>query len=468
MNVSRHVFFIQAAIDVVVLFLLFFGTLSVQYSNMGLDIPSFAEMFKSHYKALILLLFSWFFIAGSTLLYNLTRYNDFISIIRRLLFQIAFFAIIVFAVSGFKKDDLFTNRLSLFFLLILLVITLIFRVIVFYLARSYRNSGKNIRRILFIDENENTHAFIRILKKRKDLGYACYGKFLADVSTDEAKKIYSFDCRELEKFICEQKIQIIFLSLNGKLSLDIEDKIVNMAIKLHIAINFIPSKVYDNFNNMHMIYYDTFPILAFKDFPLDNTFNRIMKRCFDVVFSVLVIVFLLSWIVPIVALAIIWDSGRPVFYTQKRIGLNGKAFNCYKFRTMRPSKDNGIKATVKNDKRITKLGALLRKSSIDELPQFFNVLVGDMSVTGPRPHMEIQDNYYRDLIRKYSLRHHVKPGITGLAQIKGLRGEINTNADMLKRVTADIYYVKNWSFLLDIFIIGSTCYKVLVGDEKAF
>jgi putative colanic acid biosynthesis UDP-glucose lipid carrier transferase len=214
-------------------------------------------------------------------------------------------------------------------------------------------------------------------------------------------------------------------------------------------------------------YYDTFPILSFKHFPLDKFWNQFLKRSFDIAFSLFVIIFIFSWMFPITALAILLDSGKPVFYLQKRIGLKGKAFYCYKFRTMKLSKDNGIKSTVKGDKRITKLGKILRKSSLDELPQFFNVLKGDMSVAGPRPHMAVQDEYYNDLILKYSLRHYVKPGITGLAQVKGFRGEISTKEDMQKRIIADVYYVKNWSFLLDILIIIRTFFKTLGGDENA-
>ncbi|MDR3272959.1 MAG: exopolysaccharide biosynthesis polyprenyl glycosylphosphotransferase [Flavobacteriaceae bacterium] len=466
-NYAKYIFFIQSLIDLLLIILLFFLFLNVQYSEKEEQLPTFLGLLEAHYKALILFLFSWFFIAGNTHIYNFTRYNDFIHIIRKLILQILFFAVIVFAVSGFKSAALFSYRLSLYFLLAIFLNIFVFRLIFFYLAKFNRHLGGNFRRILFIDENKNTHSFIQILKKQKDLGFINCGMFLADVSTDNEKKIYSFDCRRLKNFLQEQKIQIIFLSLNGKLALGYEDKIMDIASTNHITVNFIPDTVYDNFSSMELAYYDTFPILAFKNFPLDNIFNQFIKRTFDIIFSLFVIIFILSWLVPLVALAIVLDSGNPVFYNQQRIGLNGKSFGCHKFRTMRPSKDNDIKATVKGDTRITRLGKLLRETSIDEFPQFFNVLKGSMSVVGPRPHMELQDSYYNDLIHRYNMRHQVKPGITGLAQVKGFRGEISVDTDMIKRVTADIYYVKNWSFLLDISIIIGTVFKVIMGDKQA-
>mgnify|MGYP003792975475 CR=1 FL=1 len=134
---------------------------------------------------------------------------------------------------------------------------------------------------------------------------------------------------------------------------------------------------------------------------------------------------------------------------------------------MRPSSDNDKKATVKGDARITNIGKFLRKSSLDELPQFFNVLKGEMSVVGPRPHMVTQDEYYSNIIKKYTLRHYVKPGITGLAQIRGYRGEVNSDHDMELRIRADVFYVKNWSFWLDLTIIARTTVKMILGDKNA-
>ncbi len=175
----------------------------------------------------------------------------------------------------------------------------------------------------------------------------------------------------------------------------------------------------------------------------------------------------MSWLFPIIAILIKLDSKGPVLFKQKRRGIKGEEFNCYKFRTMRNDGTNSIKATIVNDKRITKVGQFLRKTSLDELPQFINVLNGDMSIVGPRPHMISQDNYYSDIIKKYNLRNYVKPGITGLAQVKGFRGAVDCDKDMEDRIRTDIFYVRNWSILLDFQIIYQTMLLIIKGDENA-
>ncbi|NIK74216.1 putative colanic acid biosynthesis UDP-glucose lipid carrier transferase [Thermonema lapsum] len=203
------------------------------------------------------------------------------------------------------------------------------------------------------------------------------------------------------------------------------------------------------------------------DIPLDKPGNALLKRGFDIVFSLLVVIFVLSWLVPLLALLIKLDSRGPVFFIQERGGKNGKTFRCIKFRTMRYCpRDTEYKPTLKNDCRVTRLGAWLRRTSLDELPQFFNVLKGDMSVIGPRPHAIQEDEKFSELIPNYPLRYLVKPGITGLAQINGNRG---FNTDLYKsRVNYDLYYIQNWSFWLDLKIILSTALKVVFGDKYAF
>jgi Undecaprenyl-phosphate glucose phosphotransferase len=463
---SKNIFFIQLILDLAFLTILFFYFLKIQYLSIEQDY-TLSFLLKAHYKALILFIVSWYFISVNVRLYNISRFSGLIPIFKKIFYQIALFSIIVFAVSGFKTSDLFSNKLSLFFLTSLFILTFFSRCLVFIFLKIYRRFGGNYRRIVFVDENENTYSFINLLFRRKDYGFITCGNFLSGIKNDEEKKIYDFDLTRLKHFILEGKIQIVFFSLNGKLKHKVQEDIVFLAQKLHIEVRFIPSTIYDSFSSLKLEYYDTFPVFTFNEFPLDNFWSQFSKRTFDIIFSSLAFIFIFSWLFPIISLAILLDSGSPVFYPQKRIGLRGRSFYCYKFRTMKPSKDNDIKATVKGDKRITKLGHFLRKYSLDELPQFFNVLKGNMSIVGPRPHMVVQDKYYNDIMLKYSLRHYVKPGITGLAQVKGFRGEINSGEDMRKRIIADIYYVKNWSFFLDIIIILRTFFKTLAGDEKA-
>ena len=202
--------------------------------------------------------------------------------------------------------------------------------------------------------------------------------------------------------------------------------------------------------------------------PLQNAYNRLLKRIFDVVVSTLVIVLILSWLYPLFAFLIKKESKGPVLFRQIRTGKKNKPFCCYKFRSMYQNIGDESAQAKKGDIRVTKFGKFLRKSSLDEMPQFFNVLVGDMSVVGPRPHMIKHTSDYNDNIRNFMVRHFVKPGITGLSQVLGLRGETKDVADMKKRVSTDIRYLQNWSLLTDVKICILTIIVMLKGDENAF
>ncbi|PQL92177.1 exopolysaccharide biosynthesis polyprenyl glycosylphosphotransferase [Apibacter sp. wkB309] len=463
----KNSYFLQLLFDIVFIIILFFHFLKIQYYHLGIYVVSLRELLDAHYKALILLLMSWYFISLKTHLYEIKRNTGIGIILKNNIFQIILFGVITFFVSGLKKDDLFSNKVTIYFLISLFLITFFIRAVLFLFLKIYRTLGGNYIRVIFIDENNNTPSFIKFLSKRKDYGYVNCGSFLANIEDDIEKNKYKFDLEKLKSFILEEEILIIFFSLNGKLSHSVHDQLVVLAQKLHIEIRFIPSTLYNSFYSLDLEYYDTYPILLFKKFPLDDFWNQFIKRLFDILFSLFVIIFILSWLYPLIAIAIFLESGKPVIYAQKRVGLGGNIFYCYKFRTMKNSKDNDIKATVKDDSRVTQLGRILRKSSLDEMPQFFNVLKGNMSVVGPRPHMVVQDNYYNDLLLRYSRRHHVKPGITGLAQVKGFRGEINSREDMQKRIIADIYYVRKWTFYLDMIIILRTVFKTIGGDKKA-
>ena len=185
-------------------------------------------------------------------------------------------------------------------------------------------------------------------------------------------------------------------------------------------------------------------------------------------FSLFVFFGILIWFAPILALLIRLESKGPIFFIQKRTGFDNKEFQCFKFRSMAVNDDADAKQAGKNDMRVTKIGRFIRRTSIDELPQFYNVLFGNMSVVGPRPHMLKHTDEYANKVDKYMLRHFVKPGITGLAQVRGYRGEIEQDSDIQNRIKFDIFYVENWSFLLDLKIIIQTILNGIKGEEKAY
>ena len=245
--------------------------------------------------------------------------------------------------------------------------------------------------------------------------------------------------------------------------------LIKEADKQLIRLKFIPDMKSTLAAPYNLIYMGgEFPVITLRNEPLEELPNRFKKRAFDLVFSSLVIVFILSWLYPLIAILIKIESKGPVLFKQLRSGRNDRQFSCYKFRSMKLNDKSHFKQATKNDDRITKIGSFLRRTSLDELPQFFNVFQGYMSVVGPRPHMLKHTEQYRALIDKFMVRHFSKPGITGWAQVNGLRGETKETEDMERRVEHDIYYVENWSLMWDVRIVFLTIINVARGDSNAF
>ncbi|MCU7548277.1 undecaprenyl-phosphate glucose phosphotransferase [Chitinophagaceae bacterium LB-8] len=215
-------------------------------------------------------------------------------------------------------------------------------------------------------------------------------------------------------------------------------------------------------------YLNDLPVLSLHKEPLDNLGNMVKKRLFDIVFSLFVIIFILSWLIPILSLLIFLESPGPVFFLQYRTGKDKKIFKCFKFRSMKVNGDSNLRQATKDDDRLTKIGKFIRRTSLDEYPQFFNVLLGNMSIVGPRPHMLKHTNDYSKLISRYMVRQFLKPGITGWAQVNGFRGETKTLDQMQQRVEHDIWYMENWSLWLDVRIIFLTVFNAVKGEKNAY
>ena len=303
-------------------------------------------------------------------------------------------------------------------------------------------------------------ALEHFFNKNPEYGYVHTKTF----SFKERKMINLNECF---RFIKDEDVDEIYCSISELTNLQISE-IVDFADNNLKILKFLPDNKEIYSKKLKYEYYDYIPILSLRDIALEDSFNTVLKRSFDIFFSSLIIVFILSWLTPIVAILIKFESKGPVFFKQSRNGFNFKEFDCYKFRSMTPSPDAHLYQATRGDQRITKIGKFIRKTSIDELPQFFNVLFGDMSVVGPRPHMVSHTNIYAKKIDKFMVRHFVKPGITGLAQISGFRGEIETDKDIIGRVKYDIFYIENWSLLLDLKIITRTFVNAIKGEEKAY
>jgi len=303
-------------------------------------------------------------------------------------------------------------------------------------------SNNNLRRALGI---RGTYTIISTETKNKYLGRI--DKLFYDL---EHSKINSI-------IFCDDNIDV-----------EIYKQIVEIAEHKMIRIYMVPDFKYGNLGPNYFDVIHEIPFLRLIREPLSNAKKQLLKRAFDVGFSLFVIVFLLSWLVPIVALIVKIESNESAFFLQKRSGLNNEPFNCIKFRSMMNNKHADIQTARKDDSRVTKFGAFMRKTSIDELPQFINVFLGEMSIVGPRPHMLSQTEMYSKITKKYMTRHIVKPGITGWAQVMGARGEIFSHRDMEKRIEKDVWYIQNWSFFLDMKIIFLTLYNIIKGDEQAY
>lgn len=215
-------------------------------------------------------------------------------------------------------------------------------------------------------------------------------------------------------------------------------------------------------------YIKDLPILSMRKDPLEDIGNKLKKRFLDVSVSFFVVLFILSWLIPLIGIFILVESRGPIFFGQLRTGANDRSFYCLKFRSMKINTDADKKSATKYDARVTRFGSFLRKTSLDEFPQFINVLMGEMSLVGPRPHMLKHTYEFSKTVNHYMVRQLLKPGITGWAQVNNLRGEIKTQEDIKKRVDCDLWYLENWSIWLDIKIIFATIYQILSSNEKAY
>jgi putative colanic acid biosynthesis UDP-glucose lipid carrier transferase len=277
------------------------------------------------------------------------------------------------------------------------------------------------------------------------------------------------DVEAAKAFAVQNRIDIVYCALPGTRRQEITD-LMEFCERNTIRFRVIPSA--DSFIPVvkagDLEFHGQVPVSKLRREPLEKRSNRVLKRAFDIVFSAAVILFVFSWLFPILALMVKLSSRGPVFFKQQRLGRDNEPFVCWKFRSMRMNKEADTKQATKNDPRVTKVGAFLRKSNLDEMPQFFNVLMGQMSVVGPRPHPLKLNDQFRDIIDEYMVRHFVRPGITGWAQVNGFRGETRTPELMERRVELDVWYLENWSFWLDLRIVVKTVTNMFGKDPNAY
>jgi putative colanic acid biosynthesis UDP-glucose lipid carrier transferase len=272
---------------------------------------------------------------------------------------------------------------------------------------------------------------------------------------------------EVEQFALDNDIDEIYCTLPNSQDEKII-RIFNFAEKHMIRFYIVPEFSRYVKKRLDLESIESVPIMAVRTEPLQFMHNQVIKRIFDIVFSIIFLITLFPILYIIFSILIKLSSRGPIIFKQTRTGIYGQNFDCYKFRSMKMNEDADEKQAEKDDPRVTKIGQFLRRSNLDEIPQFYNVLIGDMSVVGPRPHMLKHTELYSTIIDKYMVRHLIKPGITGWAQVNGYRGETKTMEQMEGRVRYDVWYLENWTFLLDLKIVLVTILNMFKGEKNAY
>jgi putative colanic acid biosynthesis UDP-glucose lipid carrier transferase len=414
----------------------------------------------NHYLFIGYVTVAWVIIAVKNEFYEVERQTKLIQLFSLLIKQVLMFIIVLYAFIGFFKQP-HVGRLALAsYVAYATIVVFSFKYLVFFLLKKFRVLLKgNGRSVIVIGDNANTRQLIKIFKTKLDYGF----KFKAKFSVRDK----DFSLMKCLKYVVDNEIDEIYFSV-AELSNEQIIHLVEFSDNNLRTLKFIPDNKDIFAKNLKYEYYDYIPILSLRKIALHEPINAFVKRTFDIVFSSFVILFILSWLTPLMALLIRMESKGPTLFLQKRHGLDNQEFYCFKYRSMAVNKSTSDLHVKKNDMRVTKIGKFIRKTSLDEMPQFYNVFFGQMSIVGPRPHMISLSEVYMKKANRYMLRHSVKPGITGLAQVSGFRGEIESDSDIINRVKYDIFYLENWSMLMDLGIIFQTVSNLFKGEEKAY
>lgn len=407
--------------------------------------------------------FTWVaavFILDSYSFYRVTPQTNIITKVFKLLLLFILIIEATLNITGFQYPRQFLTFTYVFLFLAIGC----WRALLLYLIKLYRRSGYNYRKVVIAGYGESSRHLKGFFESHPEHGYQFHG-FFDDKEKHRPHMLGKIE--ELEQFVLEQKIDEVYCA-PYELKKDQIARLIELAESNVVRLKFLPEFKGFYHKNLKVDFYDMLPVLILRPIPLDASFNKALKRGFDITFSLCVIVFLLSWMLPLLAVLIKLDSRGPVFFRQRRSGLYNDSFWCWKLRTMYLNTEAHCKQASRDDCRITPVGQILRRTSIDELPQFFNVLMGNMSIVGPRPHMLKHTEEYSRIIDTFMIRHLIKPGITGLSQIRGLRGETSDNYMMRNRVKVDIFYLEKWSFLLDLKIILLTILSLFKIDKNAF
>ena len=372
--------------------------------------------------------------------------------------------ILIFILYLFLIKDIHYSRYFLFvFSISCIIITSFTRGIIRYMARKLRRKGFNLKHILIVGVSELTVEFLKLVEVNKHWGYNVKGMLDDNKKSGfklEGKEVIG-RIKDLENFLEDLDVDEVFITLELK-EYEKLGKIIETCEKAGIRTQIIPDYCKYIPAKPYVEEVGGLPIINIRYIPLDNILNRIGKRIFDILGSTLCII-LFSPVMLFTSIMILITSPGPIFFKQERVGLNKKNFMMYKFRSMKVQKEDEEKTqwTTKDDPRKTRFGNFIRKTSIDELPQIFNVLKGDMSLIGPRPERPFFVEQFKEEIPRYMIKHQVRPGITGWAQVNGYRGDTS----IIGRIEHDLYYIENWTFGLDIKILCLTLLRGFINKN---
>jgi len=425
-----------------------------------------------HAQFLISSVVGWYLSARISKLNTDRRFNKYAEEIVFITYTILIFFIV-------QASNIFLFKLFLFynsaFYLSYIVILYFLELVVKYIARKYlhtfTNKGKIFERVLLISDAPYANHFHDVISKHAFYGFQCIGA-LHESAEGFTNCPYLGDPSKLATILKMQPLDEVVIAMPKEREKDINE-VIAICNQQNLKVRIIPDFLHFTSSPMLIENIGLIPVISQQSLPLDEWVNQLMKRAFDVVFSVLFFVFIATWLFPIVAILVKLSSKGPIFFKQKRWGLNNSHIDVYKFRTMyynanSVTKDGKFLQTNEHDERVTAIGKFLRKTSIDEFPQFYNVLMGDMSVVGPRPHSIPHSLESLNYVSSYTLRHIIKPGITGWAQVNGYRGITKNHFDMQNRVNYDLYYIRKWDFWLDCQIVLQTIINLLKGDENVY
>jgi putative colanic acid biosynthesis UDP-glucose lipid carrier transferase len=425
----------------------------------------------SQFFALIALV-TWYIATSFSKLYADRRSNKYSEEMVFIVYSLIIYAIILSSVSFFIQNYIEISSAELFVFMVILLVTL---TITKYIIRKSLHSaifqGKVLDNLLLVGATNSALDFYETINKYYYYGYKCIG-FIDDHIQVMNGCPYRGSLKQLPSLLASKQIDEVVIALPNSQNKEIQ-KCVEVCDYYSVKARIVPNLHQFALSPLQVNNIGQLSVLSIRSLPLDKQENRFLKRVFDILFSLLFFVLIGIWLFPLIALMIKITSRGSVFFQQERWGLNNEKITCYKFRTMLQSStdldhDGNYLQAKKNDPRITTLGAFLRKSNLDELPQFWNVLLGNMSVVGPRPHPTPLNLEAMHTIDNYMLRHIIKPGITGWAQVNGSRGETRMPGAMQERVNFDLYYIHRWTFWFDCQIILQTVINIFRGDQNAY